>query len=346
MPSIQQVYYRHAKHYKSVLGTANYLYSQGGEAIEKGFKLFDINRNNIQTGQKWIIDQASKDCEVAKLCKDLPKSGGYILYLRLTTNEMKLWLEAALSASRQLKDTKMEAIHLGNLGNAYRDLGDTQKAINIYLKQLEIVKEFCDRINEAITLNNLGSAYEVLGEISSAIDNYTRSFDIYVSLENQPSLAIVMSNLGSAYTKLGSVEYGIELNQKAISIAKSFGDLHTEALITRNLADIYRQQYELTAAIEYYKKALEIHNKLAYRRGIADTLGNMGMCYIALEQIEKGIELCRLSLNLFQQIGYFHCVEFLQSVIDNAISFRKFLDSTNYFFNNLLIPIVINNSIE
>lgn len=335
MPNIKQVYCRHAHHFQSVLSTANKLYSQGGETTQQGFELFDLNRDNIEAGQQWATSQAKSDSEAAIICNNLPKSGGYVLYLRLTASSMQRWLEAALLAARQLNDRKMEVTHLGNLGNAYRDQGDTHKAINLYFQQLEIVKKLGDHKNEAITLNNLGSAYEALGDIHRAIDFYNQSFDLYRSLSEQPGLAIVTSNLGSAYVSIGNFEEGIELNRQALINAANAGDLRTEALILRNLASICRQKDDLEGAIKYYERTLAIHNKLSYQRGVADTLSNMGMCYIALENFDKGIEMCEHSIGLFRQVGDGNCADTVQSLICIARSVKELTNAAIHNLNSL-----------
>ena len=39
----------------------------------------------------------------------------------------------------------MEGVHLGNLGNAYADLGEPRKAIEYYEQALKIAREIGDR---------------------------------------------------------------------------------------------------------------------------------------------------------------------------------------------------------
>src|SRR5262249_6068829 len=57
-----------------------------------------------------------------------------------------------------------EGTDLGNLGNAYADLGETRKAIEYHGQALIIVREIGDRGHEGATLGNLGLAYAAMGE--------------------------------------------------------------------------------------------------------------------------------------------------------------------------------------
>jgi tetratricopeptide (TPR) repeat protein len=46
-----------------------------------------------------------------------------------------------LKIAREIGDRWLEVNHLGSLGNAYRDLGETKKAIDYYEKAFEINPE-------------------------------------------------------------------------------------------------------------------------------------------------------------------------------------------------------------
>ena len=54
---------------------------------------------------------------------------------------------------------------LGNLGNAYADLGQVDKAIGCYEQPLAIARAIGDRQGEGRTLGNLGRAYASLGQV-------------------------------------------------------------------------------------------------------------------------------------------------------------------------------------
>jgi len=67
---------------------------------------------------------------------------------------------------------------LGDLGNAYRNLGQVEKAIEYYEKALEIAREIGDRQGEGADLGNLGNAYSDLGQVEKAIEYYEQALVI------------------------------------------------------------------------------------------------------------------------------------------------------------------------
>ena len=68
--------------------------------------------------------------------------------------------EQALAISREIGDRRGEGNDLGNLGNAYKNLGEVRRAIGYYEQALVIAREIGDRRGEAFLCWNLGLLYE------------------------------------------------------------------------------------------------------------------------------------------------------------------------------------------
>ena len=90
------------------------------------------------------------------MCEDYPDAGAHCLSLRQHPLDWIRWLEAALDAARRLKHRNTEGVHLGNLGTAYRALGQVERAIEFHEQALVIAREIGDRRGEAICSWNLG----------------------------------------------------------------------------------------------------------------------------------------------------------------------------------------------
>ena len=143
---------------------------QGGDGIQTGLELFDIEKTNIQAGWDWAERNLRQSSAAASLCSSYPDAGAYVLDLRLHPREKIRWLETAVAVARQLKDRGAEGRHLGNLGNAYKNLGDARKAIEYYDQALAISREIGDRRGEGNHSWNLGLEYEKAGDLERAAD--------------------------------------------------------------------------------------------------------------------------------------------------------------------------------
>ena len=314
---------RHAAHYAAVLRTARGLYEQGGEGVLRGLALFDVERANIEAGQAWAAvtcgtaapgcatadastaegGRATQSEMAARLANDYPDAGAYFLELRLHPREKVRWLEAALRAARRLKSMEAEGRHLGNLGLAYADLGEVQRAIGLYEERLKIAREIGDRRGEGRVLGNLGIAYCVLGDPRSAIEMFEQDLKIAREIGDRRGEGDALGNLGLAYADLGDPREAIELHEQRLRIAREIGDRHGEESTLGNLGLAYAALGEPRKAIESYEQQLKIAREIGDRRGEGNALGSLGTAYVALGEPRKAMGFQEMRLAIAREIG-------------------------------------------
>jgi len=196
---------------------------QGGDGIQTGLELFDIEKTNIQAGWDWAERNLRQSSAAASLCSSYPDAGAYVLDLRLHPREKIRWLETAVAVARQLKDRGAEGRHLGNLGNAYKNLGDARKAIEYYQQALAIAREISDRRNEGAWLGNLGLAYADLGDARKAIEYYDQALAISREIGDRRGEGNHSWNLGLEYEKAGDLERAADLMQVCVDYERKIG---------------------------------------------------------------------------------------------------------------------------
>lgn len=306
---------RHAEHYLSVLRSAKRLYKQGHESVRAGLALFDLERPNIEAGQRWAAERAESDESAARLCCDYPGAGVYCLNLRQhPRREWIPWLEAALAAARRLKNRGAEGAHLGNLGLAYTDLGEPQRAIEYHEKALVISREFGDRRAEGSILGNLGLAYADLGETRRAIEFYEQQLAIVREIGDRRGEGNALGNLGAAYYVLGETRRAIEYYEQVLAITQEIGDRRGEGNTLGNLGVAYKNLGEIRRAIEFYEKTLAIAREIGDRQGEGTTLWNMALAWDKLNERAKAIPLAEQTLAIFEQIEDPHAPKVRQAL--------------------------------
>ena len=293
---------RHATHYLTVLGECNLLYIKGGDAIISGLALFDVERRNIEAGQEWARQHSSGDEGAARLCNKYPGVGVYVLSLRQHPREFLFWLEAALAASRQLKDRTSENVHSLNVGNVYAILGETQRAIEFYEQSLTIAREMNDRHSEGNALGSLGNAYAALGEIRRAVEVYEQALAVFREVGDRRGEGNTLGNLGNAYKNLREMNRAIELHEQRLIIAREINDRYGEGQALGNLGTAYFHLGELQRAIELYEQDLIITRELGDRHGEATVLFNIGLTLDELHARAKAIAHVEAALEIFEQI--------------------------------------------
>jgi tetratricopeptide (TPR) repeat protein len=293
----------HARHYQIVLTAANDLYLRGGDEVLRGLGLFDLERTNIEAGHAWAAEQAGNDEAAVKLCITYPDAGAYVLELRQHPLELIQWFETMLAAARALNRRDAEGKSLGNLGIAYRKLGEIRRAIKFYEQSLAITRETGDRGGEGKALGNLGIAYADLGKTRRAIEFFEQSLAIARETGDRRSEGIVLDNLGNAYANLGETRRAIEFFEQDLAITRETGDRRGEGKALGNLGNAYDDLGETRRAIEFFEQYLAITRETGDRRGEGTSLGNLGIAYRKLGEIHRAIEFFEQDLAITRETG-------------------------------------------
>ncbi len=295
---------RFATYYRDVLAIADDLYLAGSESLLLGLALFDLEWANIQAGHAWVETKAdAADAEVARLGMTYPDAGAYLLSLRQHSRERIRWLEIALSATKRLQERTAEGYVLGNLGVAYKNLGETARAIQFYEQQLAIVRELGDRRGEGNALGNLANAYAALGETRRAIQFYEQRLAIASEVGDSRGEGNALGNLGLAYADLGETDRAIQFYEQQLAIVRDIGDHRGGGAALGNLGLAYADLGETDRAIQFFEQQLAIGREIGDRRGEGAAVGNLGNAYADLGEPSRAIQFFEQTLLIHREIG-------------------------------------------
>jgi len=267
---------RHAAHYHSVLNHANQLYLNGGNGSDQGLAVLDREWSNIDTGHTWAAARSETNAMAATLCIDYVDTGGEVLSWRQHPQDRIRWLEVAATAARGLGKHLNEGICLGNLANAYAELGQLRRALEFCEQALVISRKFDDRTSEGAILGNAGNIYAQMGEVKRAIESYEQALLISREVGDQRAQGVELSNLGLAYAMLGEMHRAIEFYEQALTIDRETGDRRSEGQVFSNLGTAYADIGETRRAIKAYERGLAIARELGDRRAESVALSSLG----------------------------------------------------------------------
>lgn len=155
-----------------------------------------------------------------------------------------------------------------------------------------------DRIVEATTLNNLGLAYNDLGEKQKAKEYFNQALPLFRALGDRPREATALTNIGLVYNDLGNQQQAIEYYNQALHLRREVGDRQQEALTLNNTGVSYSQLGEKQKAAEHFNQALRLFRAVGDRQQEALTLynsanlkGELGNLIPALTDIEASIKI-------------------------------------------------------
>ncbi|XP_078348122.1 uncharacterized protein LOC144633186 [Oculina patagonica] len=227
-----------------------------------------------------------------------------IAYRRL--GDFKLAIEyhkQHLSIARELGDRSGEGVAYCNLGNAHQRLGDFKLVIEYHKQHLSIARELGDRSGEGVAYGNLGIPYNSLGDFKQAIEYHKQHLSIARELGDRSEEGRAYGNLGIAYRCLGDFKQAIEYHKQDLSIARELGNRSGEGGAYGNLGNAYRRLGDFKQAIEYHKQHLSIARELEDRSGEGSAYGNLGNAYQSLGDFKQAIEYHKQHLSIARELG-------------------------------------------
>lgn len=158
---------------------------------------------------------------------------------------------------------------LSQLGNVYRELGDSQKAKKYFEQSLLIFNKYLpqDHINIGLALAYLGNCCRELGEHENSRKYLEQSLKIHQKHfdEKHVRWGWILFHLASTYKTIGKHEEAMNLYDKILEIyAKhSQEDSLKNVRLLRNMAEIFVEKNRLSdaeALIKRHVKLLQAHN--------------------------------------------------------------------------------------
>ena len=293
---------RFSQHYCDVLAAANDLYLKGGEVMKQGLIIFDLEWGNIRAGRHGPPNIRPRITWPQLFSTAYPSLGINCIELRLQPRERIVWLEIAIVGARKLKDRGAEAQHLGNLGIAYRNLGEYHLAIGFYEQCLKIAREMGDRRMEGNALGNLGVAFRNLNDYPLAIKYQDQRRQIAVDVGDRRGECTALGNLGSIYASQEKWDKALESYEKALEDRPEIRDQRIESNTLGNMGAVYSQFNKNEIALKFQQKGLQIAIAIGDLRSQGERLWNMSLVFDQLNERGKAIDHAEAALKVLIQI--------------------------------------------
>jgi len=213
------------------------------------------------------------------------------------------YYEQALAICRKIGNQKNETYWLNRLGIAYQDSGQTDKAIKCYEMALIICRKNDYRQEECYCLENMGLIYKLLAQVEKVIKYYEQGLEISRKIKDQQKECRFLEALGFEYQDLGDVHKAEEYYDQALVISRQCEYKWCEGFVLCNLGVLYNNLGQVEKAIKYSEQSLVIERGIGDQNTVGHILRNLGISYDTLGQVEKSIEYFKKALHISRKIG-------------------------------------------
>lgn len=157
---------------------------------------------------------------------------------RWTSNEL---LENTGSAELKTYHTQI----IISLGAVYEELGDRDKAVELYMQALDYCGKLDYNQGKARIYNNLGKISYLRSKIEEAQEYFNKSLEINLKIDNKQSIADNYNNLASLPMIKKEYRKALEYCFQSLEISQELNKPYDVALVYSNIAIIYKQ-YDLS----------------------------------------------------------------------------------------------------
>lgn len=140
---------------------------------------------------------------------------------------------------------------------------------------------------------NSDRAIELLGKAVELADQF----------QDFPSLATTLNTLGTLFLKHRQIDQATEVLQAALQALDKSGEHFRKAGVYNNLGVAEIEKRNWAASRDYFEKALEIETEAGRLRGQALCLNNLSRSYQNLKEMDKAIDAATRASQLFVRMA-------------------------------------------
>lgn len=158
-------------------------------------------------------------------------------------------------------------------------------------------------IKQGEALRIMGGSFFVRGDYDLALDNFLAARQLFEDHQDTAKLCRIMSNIGLVYKSLNNFETSLEYYGKALQLSQA-NDSLARSKIFNNIGVVHKHLKAYDTAFSYFSRSLTLKRALGDKKGVANTLTNLGNIAGLQNENRKAIELFRQSLELEESLGH------------------------------------------
>lgn len=236
-----------------------------------------------------------------------------------------------------LKESKYQQLWsvYNNMGFSYQNVSNLPKALECYLKSIDIAEEHLKEGDVAGTAMNIGTVYAEQNMFKEALSYFKLSAKIY-SKKKGWGYGNNINNIGQVYQMLGQLDSAKYYLNDALDIWIKLNDVQGQAMTYHNLGNLYVTLKNFSEAEQHLQKSLDLSYKMGDAYGITLNLGSLSRLAISVGNKEKGRKYLNESVNYAlknEQLGLLsQNYEQLYKLYKSENNFKEALDYHEKYF--------------
>ena len=208
-----------------------------------------------------------------------------------------------LKQSEELGDKHGMADSLLYIGVVHSYKCNYDKALDYYGRSLATQEELGDKLGMGNSLNNIGLVHADKGDNEKALDYYNRSLAIDEELGEKRWMGYSLSNIGLVHWNKGDYDKALDYYGRSLVIFKEFDNKYGMALSLNNIGLVQTDKGDYEKALDYYGRSLATQEELGDKTGIGRGLNNIGLVHYYKGGLDIALDYYKRSLAIREEIG-------------------------------------------
>ena len=192
---------------------------------------------------------------------------------------------------------------LNRLGAVYLSRGESDKAVDVVQRSLDLRERLGDILGVARSSNNLGILRSDSGDWQGALQTYRRCLEAMQMIGDNEGIAIAHTNMGNVYIDLGDWDQAEANLRRSFDIAQSIANPYERAQANMNLGRLFLRQGEFAQAVPYVDTAISLYGQVGVSANpnLIDAYWLRGMLHLEQGQTDRALEWRDLCLALLKE---------------------------------------------
>ena len=209
-----------------------------------------------------------------------------------------------LDNARKEQDTEAITTALENIGKLYLAYFDYNQAAPIYEELLTIARSQSDTFAQTRYLKQLAEIYTEALQPENSITIKSQIALNYQQNQELDKLPPLLISLGKDYETLNQTEKASQAYQQAFELAWSQRQLATASEALQQLGSLYRS-YDLNQyALEVYQQLLKVEQEASNYYGLMNAYDYIGQIHLELEEYNQALAAFESGLAIAQSLSY------------------------------------------
>lgn len=232
------------------------------DADKKIQLLADLHTNEFNNSPNLVIEIGLKMLKQSQSGKSIiEESAAYSMLghgYRLMGNNIKGldYHHKAIALAEKTGNFSLLAMAENQLAHIYKDRGEYEKAIKIYLSSSSHAEKGKNEVVKIWPLSNLGTVYLLNNNLDSALIISQRAYEYIIRTKNNRLLFLTFLNLAAVQSKLGNAPLAISYFEMAKKEAEGKSYTRYLNLLYTFMADHYKSVHQTDSCAQYAKKAI------------------------------------------------------------------------------------------